>query len=77
MADMEAPSAAVGQISSALDTLDDVLGPLLAAPFNETLARLDNLQKAKLQVLLGYVIHDLMWSKLKPHSISRCCENAL
>jgi hypothetical protein len=62
MADSAGPSAAVSQISTSLDTLDDVLEPLLAAPFNETLARLDNLQKAKIQVLLGYVIHDLMWS---------------
>jgi exosome complex protein LRP1 len=63
MADIAGPSAAVAQVSDALDSLEDILEPLLQAPLNDTLGRLDNLQKAKLQVLLGYVIHDLVWSE--------------
>lgn len=45
-----------------LDTLEDVLAPILASPLPETLAKLGPLERAKLQAMLAYVTQDLVYS---------------
>lgn len=50
-------------IEESLDKLEEVLGPLLESNLSHTLLQLDPLQKAKLQVLLPYVINDLVFSR--------------
>jgi hypothetical protein len=52
-------------LNTSLSQLElDFIQPLLAQTLADTLASLPGeLDKAKLQVGLGYVIHDLVWSK--------------
>ena len=59
--DIPDPMPGLEQLSSSLDQLEHVLEPLLEKPWNETLQGLDVLQRAKLNVLLAYVVHDLAW----------------
>ena len=46
-----------------LDELESKLEPLLSHPLGENLASLEKLQQAKLNVLLPYLINDLIFSK--------------
>lgn len=59
------PSTALDSLSSSLTVLEFALAPVLATPLEEHLAQNDAepLQKAKLQVMAGYVVHDLIWSE--------------
>lgn len=59
------PSTALESLSTSLSVLEAALVPFLATPLEETLAQNDGepLQKAKLQVMVGYVVHDLIWSE--------------
>ena len=50
-------------IEKSLDGLEEVLGPLFEHNLSETLSQLDPLKKAKLQVLLPYVVNDLVFGK--------------
>ena len=49
-------------VSTALDELEAKLEPLLEKSLPETLNSLDTLQQAKLNVLLPYLINDLIFS---------------
>jgi len=57
--------AKANAVSSALDELEAKLEPLLAQPLSETLGSLDTLQQAKLNVLLPYLINDLIFIYLR------------
>lgn len=50
-------------LESSLDDLEAVLAPLLGTALSETVTQLDLLHKAKLQVLLPYVVNDLVFSE--------------
>lgn len=64
-------------IEQSLDTLDEALAPLLEKDLYTTLSQLDLLQKAKLQVLLPYVVNDLVFSEYsvaqRDHQVHDCC----
>lgn len=49
-------------LSTALSGLEAALGPLLATPLLELTADALPLEKAKLDVTMAYVVHDLIWS---------------
>lgn len=68
-------SETVEDIMDSLDTLEDVLAPLLSAPLPETLSKLDVLDRAKLQTTLAYVTQDLIFSGV--FLLSRACSMAL
>lgn len=64
------PSTTLATLSSTLSTLESSLEPLLATPFetlcsatNQDGSELDPLLKARLEILTGYVVHDLIWSE--------------
>jgi hypothetical protein len=57
------PQVTLATLSSSLTTLEESLAPLLATPFEDLTQDLDPLQKAKLEVMTGYVVHDLIWSE--------------
>lgn len=63
------PTVALSQLSSALSTLEESLSPLLSTPFAALLAGpegsqgVEPLLQARLEVLTGYVVHDLIWSE--------------
>jgi exosome complex protein LRP1 len=61
---MSDPSETVTDLASALTSLEAALDPLLASTYEEVSnPTLDPLQKAKLDVIVGYVVHDLIWSE--------------
>ena len=64
MADETQPFvAALTLLDDQLDGLEAALEPLFASSLEETLGRLDTpLDRAKLNVLIGYLMHDLVWS---------------
>lgn len=49
-------------LSSSLDELEAKLEPILSYPLQENLESLEKLQQAKLNVLLPYLINDLIFS---------------
>lgn len=49
-------------LSDSLDELEAKLEPLLSIPLQENLSSLEKLQQAKLNVLLPYLINDLIFS---------------
>ncbi|KAF8506282.1 hypothetical protein BU17DRAFT_57778 [Hysterangium stoloniferum] len=57
-------------IEESLDHLEEVLGPLIGKPLHETTSQLDVLQKAKLQVVIPYVVNDLIFIYLKTRGIN-------
>lgn len=57
------PKTTLDALSTSLTTLEEALGPLLAKPFEELTEDLEPLQKARLQVMSSYVVHDLVWSE--------------
>lgn len=57
------PTQTLSTLSTTLTSLEESLAPLLATPFEELSQDLDPLQKAKLEVMTGYVVHDLIWSE--------------
>ncbi|TDL28159.1 C1D-domain-containing protein [Rickenella mellea] len=58
-------SAKVDSLSASLDGLETALDPLVSQTLPETLLSLDNLQQAKLQTLLPYLINSLIFIYLK------------
>ncbi|KZS91581.1 hypothetical protein SISNIDRAFT_487249 [Sistotremastrum niveocremeum HHB9708] len=66
---LKAPIQTVRDIENDLDTLEDILEPLLAHPLEDTLANLSVINKAKLQTLIPYVVHDLIISYLKVRGV--------
>lgn len=68
MSDID-PTVALSSLSSSLSTLEESLAPLLSTPFAQLLAGpegsegVEPLLQARLEVLTGYVVHDLIWSE--------------
>ncbi|KAF8575720.1 C1D-domain-containing protein [Ramaria rubella] len=60
----------VASIENSLDNLEEVLAPLLDKSFSQTISKLDLLQQTKLQVLLPYVVNDLVFIYLKTKGIN-------
>lgn len=59
------PTAIILDLSTALDEITAALEPLLKTSLEERLESVtDGLEKAKLQVTMAYVVHDLIWSEL-------------
>lgn len=58
-------------LNSSLDELDESLEALLAQTLPETLAGLEPLQQAKLQVDIPYAVYDLIFSVCS--SCFECC----
>lgn len=61
--------------NDALDELEDALEPLLARPLAETLSELDNAQKAQMNVLLPYIVYDLIFSMRLAHKVIGMAKN--
>ncbi|KAL5519177.1 hypothetical protein ACEPAH_860 [Sanghuangporus vaninii] len=59
----------VTALSESLRELEEKLEPLFSKPLPDTLGSLDTLQQAKLQVLLPYLINDLIFIYLKTRGI--------
>lgn len=55
-------SAKITALESSLDELEAQLEPLFAQTLPETLAGLEKIQQAKLQVALPYLVYDLVFS---------------
>ncbi|ORY78884.1 hypothetical protein BCR35DRAFT_304905 [Leucosporidium creatinivorum] len=61
------PTVALSQLSNSLTTLEQALSPLLSTPFDnlksgpEGSEGVEPLLQARLEVLTGYVVHDLVW----------------
>lgn len=57
------PVETLATLNTAVKELETALSPILAVPLVELLASgKDSLEKAKLDVTLAYVVHDLIWS---------------
>lgn len=54
---------ALSHLNDGLDNLEELLKPLLSKPLQDTQETLEPLQKARLNTLIGYIVHDLVWSK--------------
>jgi len=63
------PLTVLETLNTDLDSFEEILKPLLEKPLNDSLPGLELLQKAKANVLLGYIIHDLVWIFLKTKGI--------
>ncbi|KIO21399.1 hypothetical protein M407DRAFT_126362 [Tulasnella calospora MUT 4182] len=59
----------VEDVMDSLDSLEDILAPLLAKPLSDTLSKLEVLEQAKLQTTLAYVTQDLIFMYLKARGI--------
>jgi exosome complex protein LRP1 len=55
-------SARISALDHSLDELEAQLEPLFAQTLPETIAGLDKMQQAKLQVALPYLVYDLIFS---------------
>lgn len=60
---MADPTTTLSELSTSLTALEEALAPLLATPFEEVSEGLEPLVKARLDVMVGYVVHDLIWSE--------------
>ncbi|KAK4705735.1 exosome complex protein LRP1, partial [Phenoliferia sp. Uapishka_3] len=65
------PSTALTELSTSFTVLESALAPLLSTSLEELLAQNETepLQKAKLQVMISYVIHDLIWIYLRTSGV--------
>jgi hypothetical protein len=63
---MAEPLETLDSLSSSLDEIEILLGPLFQKSLSQTEEKLEPLQKAKLDVLLTYVIQDLVLSAFEP-----------
>jgi exosome complex protein LRP1 len=54
--------AKLATLSESLDVIEGQLEPLLAHTLPETTVGLETMQQAKLQVVLPYLVYDLMFS---------------
>ena len=61
----------VQALSGSLDELEKQLEPLFAKPLPETLGSLETIQQAKLNVVLPYLINDLIFSALNRDPYSK------
>ena len=60
--DIPDPTLTVEALSNSLDELEGVLDPLFEQTLQHNLDKLDAIQKAKMSVLVAYVIQDLVMS---------------
>ena len=51
----------LAKLDASLDELESKLEPFLAQSLPETLLALDTIQQAKLQVIIPYVVYDLVF----------------
>jgi len=56
-------------LSNSLDDLENKLEPLLSQGLPESLANLETIQQAKLQIILPYLVYDLIFIYLKSRGI--------
>lgn len=61
--------AKVAKLNASLDELETQLDPLFTKSLPETLVALETIQQAKLQVVLPYVLYDLVFVYLKTRGI--------
>ncbi|KAI0316487.1 hypothetical protein OF83DRAFT_1126444 [Amylostereum chailletii] len=61
--------AKLSTLDTALDDLEKELEPLFAQTLPETVLRLDTIQQAKLQVVLPYLVYDLVFIYLKTRGL--------
>ncbi|KAG2138694.1 Sas10/Utp3/C1D family-domain-containing protein [Suillus bovinus] len=61
--------AKVAKLNTSLDELETQLEPLFTKSLPETLVALETIQQAKLQVILPYVLYDLVFVYLKTRGI--------
>ncbi|KAG1813183.1 Sas10/Utp3/C1D family-domain-containing protein [Suillus subaureus] len=61
--------AKVANLNASLDELEIQLEPLFTKSLPETLVALETIQQAKLQVVLPYVLYDLVFVYLKTRGI--------
>ncbi|KAH8119982.1 C1D-domain-containing protein [Phellopilus nigrolimitatus] len=59
----------VSAVSASLDELEAKLDPLFSQPLQDTVASLDTLQQAKMQVVLPYLINDLIFIYLRTRGV--------
>lgn len=59
----------IAKLNKHLDELESQLEPLLSQSLAETLVRLDTIQQAKIQVVIPYVVYDLVFVYLKARGI--------
>lgn len=57
------PKSTLDELSTSLTSLEQVLASLVAKPFDELTQDLEPIEKARLQVMSGYIVHDLIWSQ--------------
>lgn len=67
---MADPLDTLDSLNSSLDQLEETLEPLFTKTLAQIEGNLEPEQKAKLQVLLTYVIQDLVLSMLSLYSLS-------
>ncbi len=60
--DIPDPTLTLGALSDSLDGLEAILDPLFEQTLQQNLDKLDAIQKAKMSVLVAYVIQDLVMS---------------
>jgi hypothetical protein len=63
------PLEALSEIDDDLSSLEKTLEPLFAAPWQDIVASLGNMEQAKMNMIVAYGICDLIWSE----SAYRCC----
>ncbi|KAI6048049.1 hypothetical protein EDC04DRAFT_2556139 [Pisolithus marmoratus] len=59
----------IAKLNKHLDELESQLEPLFSQPLAETLVTLDTIQQAKMQVIIPYVVYDLVFVYLKARGI--------
>jgi len=60
----------IAKLNKSLDELESQLEPLFAQSLDETLLELDTIQQAKMQVIIPYVVYDLVFGGLPSFSPS-------
>lgn len=57
------PREALDEIDADISNLESVLKPLFAAPWQELVGALGNMEQAKMNMIVAYGICDLIWSE--------------
>ncbi|KAJ1677085.1 hypothetical protein EV182_006912 [Spiromyces aspiralis] len=67
----------ISQLESAIDNIEEVLAPLLAQPLPDTLAKLDPLERCKLQAFIAYSINTLFFIYMKLNGVPPRCHRVM